>query len=199
MTVLFQFINIKVHFILGGCSKLKNARKCILLLSLTLLILGCTKNTSPQKAITIPHKLVIGVIGEIPKIRESNVEFRSLSLKQLNSDLDKDIHALFIMRNHHKNAAASNYYSFYTHYDKPIFFINSEKNLPVYTNPEISYTEFPSSKGGMYTHGIFHLGRSDEQQFGFGLYNDIESPENILAMYTQVLNKILDLGVLYKS
>lgn len=175
---------------------MKRKSLCTFLLCLVLLIIGCAGNTSPQKVIIIPRKLVIGVIGEIPKIRETNVEFRSLTLNQLNSDLDKDIHALFIMRNHQRNASSSKYHNFYSNYDKPIFFIGTEKGLAVYINPEISYDEYPSDESKMYTHDIYHLGRSDEQQFPFGLYNDVESVENLLSMYSEILKQTLDLGVL---
>ncbi|WP_229521402.1 hypothetical protein [Paenibacillus monticola] len=57
--------------------------------------------------------LVIGVIGEAPKVREENVDFKKIDFKQL-EDLSPDFDAIFIMKEHLTEAANQEYVRVYT-------------------------------------------------------------------------------------
>ncbi|MDF2587544.1 MAG: hypothetical protein K0S41_1385, partial [Anaerocolumna sp.] len=139
--------------------------------------------------------LTIGIIGETPTIREKQVKFVSLEFSDLeDGTVDTKYDAIFITRDNLSQAAEDKYAPIYKNSKVPLFFINSKKSYVPFTDENYSYEDGLIFGEYIYLDGILYNTEREGYQFwGFGLYNDIESQENIIAVYSNVFRTISEL------
>jgi hypothetical protein len=150
---------------------------------------GCTPDVIDTPLYAGKH-LVIGVIGETPKIREENVSFKKINFSELRElDSFSEFDAVFIMKENLPEAAKQEYARIYKTVGIPFFFIQSKKSYLPFTNEELSYDEVPDLSSDTYATGYFRYDDND-QNWGYGLYNDIENSSNIKDVYTRIFTTI---------
>ncbi|MFC4403345.1 hypothetical protein [Gracilibacillus xinjiangensis] len=78
--------------------------------------------------------MIIGVIGNLPEVREENVNIKSITLAELESKVAKvsnEYEAVFIMKQYLEQAGEHQYAQVYRDIKIPVFFIESKKaHLP---------------------------------------------------------------------
>ncbi|GAB6931132.1 lipoprotein [Paenibacillus sp. JCM 10914] len=159
-----------------------------------LLIVIWMYNDKPDKDPTEKYDgdaLVIGVIGEVPEIREQHIRFRELTLDHLveRSDYAAGLDAIFITNEKLPEAAEPRFAAVFKSANIPFFFIGAEKGHFPYIDEELSFEDMPDHGSGMYGSGYYQLS-GKEQVWGFGLYNDTISDWNVRGMYSRILGKI---------
>ncbi|SFC44298.1 hypothetical protein [Bacillus sp. UNCCL81] len=163
-------------------------KKIIPVLMLVLVILtGCNSDTI-YTPLYDGKKLIIGVIGNIPKVREENVKFKHINLDKIEEtkNLSSEFDAIIIKKEHLSKAANHKYLAIYQHSGLPFFFMDSKKSFELIINGQISYKDAPDMVDQSYATGIL-----DENHFcGYGLYNDKVNDLNIKDVYTRIFKTI---------
>jgi hypothetical protein len=170
-------------------------KKIILLLLLTLSILSLSacnndKNEIDNSPLYDGKKLTIGVVGKAPKVREQNIVFKGMELKDLTQDnLSSKYNAVFIMKEHLSEAAKAPYAKIYKNSGIPFFFIESKKSYVPFVDEETDYEDFPDTKSGDYAAGYYQSGENGTY-WGYGLYNNTVNEVNILDVFSRIFKTI---------
>ncbi len=160
-----------------------------LLLSLTLP--ACTSVKFEQYE---GKPLTILVIGEPPQVREKQVNFTTISFDDLNTRDLENYDAVFIMEEHLKQAAESQYAEIYSHSPTPFFFVSTTSHVP-FTHKDIEYEDiWDWSPGNIYIAGVLKLNEDDSREsWGFGLYNETKTEKHIEDVYSRIFIKLGEL------
>jgi len=163
-------------------------------LFIVLILTGCnsdTVNTPLYKG----RSLAIGVIGDVPKVREDNVKFTVITFDELEEKikLSSKFDAVFIMKEHLPEAADSKYAKVYKSAGIPFFFIESKKSYVPFVDEETSYEDFPDVQSGDYAAGYYQSGE-EGQYWGYGLYNHKVNEPNIKDVYSRIFTTIESVG-----
>ncbi|MBB3127719.1 hypothetical protein FHS19_002373 [Paenibacillus rhizosphaerae] len=155
-------------FILAGCSQERNAF------------------SSPLYQ---GRSLMIGVIGDVPVVRESNVTLKQMTFDDLEKGTPElsGYDAVFIMKEQLPVAASPQHAKIYKLAGIPFFFFESSKILAAYIDATISYQDFPDTLSGFFVLGY---DGGTEHQFGSGLYNDTKNETNIRSAYSDIFRRI---------
>jgi len=88
------------------------------------LITGC-KSATVNSSTYNGKKLIIGVIGDVPVVREENVTFKNIGFIDMRTSesLPSELDAVFIMKEHLIEASKPNYARVYKNSSIPFFFI----------------------------------------------------------------------------
>ncbi len=169
-------------------------RKIILVLLFVLTILSaCNKNEVKDSPLYEGAKLAIGVVGEIPKVREENIVFKNIALEDLKQgNISSELNAVFIMKEHFTEAAKAPYAKVYKESGIPFFYIESKKSYVPFVDEETDYEDFPDTKSGDYAAGYYQLGE-EGKYWGYGLYNNAVNASNILDAYSRIFKTIDEL------
>lgn len=156
-----------------------------------IILTGC-KNETVDTSLYNGKNLIIGVIGDSPKVREGNVKFKNINLNKLEEGkhLSSEFDAIFIMKDHLSEAANRKYAAIYKNSGIPFFFIGSTKSYIPFVNEQISYTDSPNIEDQTYATGYFQSGEGKYQYWGYGLYNDQINENNIKDVYTRIFTTI---------
>lgn len=157
---------------------------------------AATKNADNPKSILeneneiIIPELKIGVVGESPEVKESQVQFEEINLNDLtNINLKSKYDGIIIMKDFLPEAAKSGYAEVYKKSGVPFFFIQSKTTYIAFIEKEIDYDEFPDENTLNYATGYYQNG--EEAQFWeYGLYNDEETDAHIKDVYTRIFKTI---------
>jgi hypothetical protein len=164
-----------------------------ILLCVIVIVLIAYNIREPQSIKTKPYdgrNLTIGIIGEIPKVREKQVKFTKIQFSDIQKEkFDSNYDAIFITKENLPEAAKAKYSSVYKKSNIPFFFIQTEKGFTPFTIEELSYEDAADSKDLTYVTGIFS-NEGNVQNVKYGLYNDKENKENIKAVFTNVFQTI---------
>jgi hypothetical protein len=160
-------------------------------LLLLVMLAGCRSDTV-DTPLYDGKNLVIGVIGNSPKVREVNVKFKNINFNKLEEgkNLSSEFDAIFIMKEHLSEAANSKYAAVYKNSGIPFFFIESTKSYIPFVNEQISYDNSPNIDAQTYATGYFQSGEGKYQYWGYGLYNDMVNGNNIKGVYTRLFTTI---------
>jgi hypothetical protein len=81
-----------------------------IVLLILIMLTGC-KSATVDTPLYNGKNLVIGVIGDSPKVKEENVKFKNINFNTLEEDknLSSQFNAIFIMKEHISEAASSKY------------------------------------------------------------------------------------------
>ncbi|WP_203457074.1 TolB family protein [Paenibacillus tepidiphilus] len=178
-------------------------RKLNLLMLMIVVILtgGCTFSVDADDRVDTPlydgPALKLGVVGEPPVVRESNVSFIPLTLEEMEKQgllLGERFDAVVIMKEHLSEAAENRYAGVYQNADIPFFFIESRKSYMPFTLKDLSYEEAPDANDGMYATGYYH-NFGGGRVWGYGLYNDKVNTTNIKDVYSRMFTTIRQLEI----
>jgi len=134
----------------------------------TSLVLYQTKVTNQYDG----RNLNIGIIGDIPKVREKQIKFTEIQF----SDLGKErvnLDAIFIVEKNMSQNTLTKYTSFSKDLKLPFFFINFK-----YDDYNKTY-----ATGYIYTDGGY-------KSWSYNLQNNIENEKNIKLIYSQIFKDI---------
>lgn len=129
--------------------------------------------------------LEIGIVGEFPKIRENNVKFIKLSLKDVEAENFRGVDAVFVNKNHLPEAAEARYAKVYLSSPIPFIFIDSEKVYLAFIDEELSYEDAHTSQSGDYLIGYFN-----DKYFGLSLRDHKKTENTIQSCYSRVFSII---------
>lgn len=163
-------------------------------LFILLILAGCTnvEANTVDTPLYDGKPLLVGVIGDSPAVRESNVEFRQITFKQLEegTHLSTEFDAIMIMKGHLSEAAESKYAQVYKSSNIPYFFIESTKSFVPFVTEELSYDQVSELSNLDYATGYFQTGDDQYQSWGYGLYNDKVNESNIKDVYSRIFTTI---------
>lgn len=165
-------------------------KKVIFILVMLLVFLTGCSDTNVDKAKAYESEaLKIGIIGDIPEIRETQVGFEQIDFDFLiEEDFDSKYNAIFITKDNFSEASNAKYAPIYRKSKIPFYFIDNEKSHVNFIKEELSYEDEPDFNDGMYIDGVLYI---KNKYWGYGLYNDTKSETNIKAVYSRVFEDIL--------
>lgn len=169
----------------------KNLKTIILVLVVFTMFSSCTiNNDAVDSAPYTGEALVIGVVGEMPNIREEQIDFEKIDLETLkNNQYNFTYDGILIMKDYFEEASKSEYASIYKRSSIPIFFIESKKSYIPFITEDLSYESVSISDELNYATGIFVLGE-EMKYWGYGLYNDVQNETNIKDIYSRIFRDI---------
>jgi len=157
------------------------------------LIVGCSISTT-QSPLYEGKDLVIGVIGELPDVREKNIKFISISFNDLETinDLSSQFDAVIITKEHLSEAAHAQYAKIYKTSGIPFFFMESTKSYFPFILEDKSYEDIRdiSVKTGDYATGFLQLDEENIKYWGYGLYKNEVNKENVQDVYSRIFSTI---------
>lgn len=164
-------------------------------LFILMILAGCNSNTV-NSPLYKGKSLNIGIIGNVPQVREENVKFTTITFNELEEGktLASKFDAVFIMKEHLSEAADSKYAKVYKEARIPFFFIETKKSYIPFVDEKVSYEDFPEVESGEYATGYFQEGENIKS-WGFGLYNDKVNEANIKDVYTRIFSTIESLKI----
>lgn len=152
---------------------------------------GCSVSDIDKTERYKGEKLRIGIIGDIPVIRETQVMFEEIDFDFLNEDdFDSKYDAIFITKENLPEASNAEFAPIYKKSKIPFYFVNSEKSHVIFIKENLSYEDELDVKDGTYITGIFY---AKDKFWGYGLYNNIESQTNIKGVYSRVFEDISEI------
>ncbi|WP_139084600.1 hypothetical protein [Bacillus sp. FJAT-27264] len=183
---------------------MKASKLILFLASLVVLLAGCTFEVIQQSVDTPLYKgqsLNLVVIGDPPIVRERHVTFTEITFEDLKKGAELASHydAVFIMKEHLREAAEGQYAKRYGETRLPIFFVESKQPAAFFTLEDVEYDTFADIYDGMYIKGFLLHPEGQpggdppvmaRQDWGFGLYNDIVNDTNVKDVYSRVFETI---------
>lgn len=135
--------------------------------------------------------LSLGVVGEVPKIREEHVKFTSISFDELEdyTKLSAEYDAVFIMKEHLSEAAQGKYAKVYKNAGIPFFFIESKKLHMSFVVEELTYEDSLGTQTDLYAIGYLASDKGD-RSWGYGLDKNKVNKPNIQNAYSWVFTTI---------
>ncbi|WP_313640788.1 hypothetical protein [Paenibacillus sp.] len=166
----------------------------VLILLIVMLATGCTPNADTVDTPLYSGKsLFIGVVGEVPKIREEHVHFTSISFNELAdyTKLSSQYDAVFIMKEHLQEADDNKYTKVYTNAGVPFFFIGAAKSFMPFVLEDVSYehSSLKNFNNDMYVTGYLQTGET-YKYWEYGLYNGKVNEPNIKDVYSRMFTTI---------
>ena len=164
-------------------------KKILFLIILLIFLTGCSVDTNVDPTEKYAgEELRIGIIGNIPEIRESQVEFEEIDFEFLKEDdFDSKYDAIFITKENLSEASNPEYALIYKTSKIPFYFIGNEKSHVNFIKEDLAYEDEPDANDEKYVTGLFY---TEDKYWGYGLYNDTESDANIKAVYSRVFEDI---------
>ncbi|WP_430789138.1 hypothetical protein VBD025_02875 [Virgibacillus flavescens] len=171
-----------------------NMKKLLIgFLGFLVFLVGCNAEDEVESPIYKGERLNIGVIGETPDVREQNVNFQSITLDKLESNVKNiftEFDAVFIMKEYLVQAGERQYAKVYSELEIPVFFIQSKKSYLPFIYDDMTYEESPNIEDQTYATGILSEEKDTFKTWGYGLYNDTENETNIKDVYTRIFTTI---------
>lgn len=164
--------------------------KLIIFLLALFYLSACTQNTVNSEQYS-GRNLEIGVVGKKPDVRERNINFVSIELKDIKEQNKiKKFDAVFIMKEYLIEAANDEYVESYQSGIVPFFFIESEKSYLPFVVHSSSYEGTPDAQIGDYATGYYNDPNGEMKYWGYGLYNDVQNEDNIKDVYSRIFKTI---------
>ncbi|AIQ65404.1 hypothetical protein PSTEL_22075 [Paenibacillus stellifer] len=169
---------------------------CIFLLAAGLALSGCSSDSVDTPRYE-GKRLVIGVIGNPPKVREAayTVKWKEVTFTSLQNSRDKsEIDAVIITEDHLAEADSPEYAKLYQEGGIPFFFIGSKKSYIPFVHEDLAYQDVPDLSADMYATGYYQTGDKGKY-WGYGLYNDKLNDANIKDVYSRIFTTIASLNL----
>jgi hypothetical protein len=167
----------------------KNSLYFILLIILTVVLTACA--SSPDFELYEGKSLRIAVVGEPPVVQEEQVRFTEITFDELTGEEMDSYDAVFIMENNLSEASKSQYADVYLQSTILFFFIATKSHIPFTVESTEYNPTWNWTAGNNYAVGVL---TSDEdetlQTWGYGLYNDEKTDENIKGVYSRIFMTI---------
>lgn len=169
---------------------LRNRNLMIVLLLTFIILTACNKDEVKDSPLYEGEELTIGVVGEEPKVREKNIEFKNVTLKDLKEEkFPSELDAIFIMKENFTEASKTSFAKVYKESGMLFFFIESEKSYIPFVDEETDYESSSVNKPGNYASGYYRTG-DEGTYWDYGLYNDAVNETNILDVYSRIFKTI---------
>ncbi|MFE4711151.1 hypothetical protein ACFRAM_09775 [Paenibacillus sp. NPDC056722] len=190
---------------------MKASKLILFLASLVVLLAGCTFEMIQQSDDTSLYRgqsLNLAVIGDPPIVREKHVTFTEITFEDLKrgAELASHYDAVFIMKEHLREAAEGQYAKMYGETRLPIFFVESKQPAAFFTLEDVEYGTFADIDPHMYISGF--LLHPEDQPGGdppvmarqdWGITLDIVNSTNIKAAYSWVFETIASINNVSKQ
>lgn len=139
------------------------------------------------------RSLNIGIIGNIPKVREKQIKFTSMQFSDLEKQTaDSKYDAIIITKDNLSQAGQGKYLSIYKITKIPFFFIESEKSYVPFIEKDLTYENAPDINNRAYATGIMFNANNNPIFWDYNLYNDIKNQTNIMDVYSRIFKTIAD-------
>jgi len=150
---------------------------------------GCTQSTHFK--LYEGKALRIAVVGEPPAVKEEQVTFSKISFDKLTGEEIESYDAIFITEENLPQASNSNYANTYLDSTIPFFFISANSHIP-FTIKETEFNEsWNWSAGNNYAVGVLTSNEDKSlKSWGYGLYNDKKTDENIKEVFSRIFETI---------
>ncbi|MBM7648666.1 hypothetical protein JOC78_001612 [Bacillus ectoiniformans] len=166
----------------------KNLLNTFNLSILLLFLTGCVIHTANSNTLLPEYKgkqLNIGVIGQLPDVREKHIHFIPLTLKDLMEENTQKADAIFINKEFLSEAADSQYAESYLQSPIPIFFIHSEKVILAFIDQKLSYEQAHELQSNEYLIGYYK-----DSYFGITLDKNKKTKETVQSSYSRAFKMI---------
>ncbi|PHF64602.1 hypothetical protein [Priestia aryabhattai] len=173
----------------------KNLKILSVFIILILSLLGCSAlktNTKIYKG----NKLNIAVVGETPKINEdeSTINFKNISLEDINRIDSKSYDAVIISKNYLSQAANKKYKDTYLNSFIPFFFVESKASILPFVDNALTYEQYANRVNDKqdYITGLLGTGNNEYKtwQYGYNITNNKVDRTNVKHIYSQVFKTI---------
>lgn len=166
-----------------------------LIISMSLLV-GCSNNqVKNNQKLYEGKELNIGVVGEIPQVREDNVKFIQIEISDLEKEnLNTNYDAIFINRDYHSQVAEAKYVQIYMDTKIPFFFIESKKAIVGFALEEISYDQAPDYLNNEFACGLMFVNNDEYKSWDYGLYNNTYNEDNVKEAYSRIFQTISEIN-----
>ncbi|RIW27286.1 hypothetical protein D3H55_23180 [Bacillus salacetis] len=166
----------------------------LVIISLQLLLAACANN-SVDSAEYNGKSLEIGIVGDPPQVREENIKFTSIELRDIKEKKQlENFDAVFIMKEYLVDAANDEYVESYQSGIVPFFFIESEKSYLPFVKKSSTYEGSPDVPTKDYATGYYNNPKAEMQYWGYGLFDDIRNEDNIKDAYSRIFNTIEEIN-----
>ncbi len=166
-----------------------------LLLTLVISLSACSQHLGFD--VYTGKALSIGIIGEPPEVKEEQVQFHRISFEDL---MDKNLNsydAIFITKENLSQAGEKKYSEVYLNSARPFFFIAAKSPIP-FTEAAIDFDDsswenwnWTPEDSSVYASGMMSNQEGEvAKSWGYGLYNDTKTDENILDVYSRIFMTI---------
>lgn len=161
------------------------------LLALMVLVLSLSACSEKETAYN-GKPLIIGVIGEAPYLKESNITFKEMGINELTKETVKDVDGVLVMKEHLKEASKEKYVDFYKEVHIPFFFIESEMGMIPFLEKSLEYSEenFDIGFEPDYAYGFQLTEDNNLKSWSFGLLDDKKSEKNMEDVFTRIFKTI---------
>jgi hypothetical protein len=167
------------------------------MLTLTLFLLSAckTNNVIDEPYEGVPLK--IAIVGEVPKVREEQINFNKFSLDELQNINAGMYDAVFIMEDHLPAASNQNYVDIYKEKKVPFFFVGSKADTIPFQDLEnpVSYEEEVKKVNDTqnFISGILYDGEEKGYrgwEFSYPIKNSKEQRDHVEGVYSEVFKVI---------
>jgi hypothetical protein len=158
-----------------------------------IILTACSKKMVQQSVVTDLYDgkdLIIGIIGDTPRVREDNVEFVEIEFFDLEQEsFMTQYDAILITKENLSEAAEASYASIYMKSKIPFFFIQNKKSYIPFVKEDLSYEDVPIQDNNSYATGFIY-DNNVLTYWGYCLYNDIENDTNVNDVFTRIFETI---------
>lgn len=151
---------------------------------------------SPDFKLYEGKPLRIAVVGEPPEVKEEQVTFQKISFDELTKEEIGSYDAVIITEENLTQAADSKYANTYLKSTIPSFFLSARSHIP-FTVEKTNYDEsWKWTAGNYYAVGVFTSQETKTlKNWGYGLYNDKKTDENIKEVYSRIFKTVEELNL----
>lgn len=162
--------------------------KKIIIVLFVLCLVACSNEDISYKG----RNLMIGVIGETPKLENENIQFEQLTLEAFSEETDKiaqKYDAVMITPEQFEAASQDIYVEIYENSQMPIIFFNSNKRHYPFTRGGLTYEEagFESLDNG--SHTTVYLSTLNENREDVWFFY-LENEKQMNKLYTELFQRI---------
>jgi len=162
--------------------------KYLFLLTLILLLVGCSQDSSNSSFTPAKYNgsnLIIGVVGEKPLYNDEKVTFKNLTIEDIRNESFYDLDGVIITKSKLEEASEPAFANIYINSPVPFIFADSEKVLHAFIDEHTSYKDALTIKSGDYLTGYFN-----NHTFGLTLHEDIANEKSLEDVYARVFKLI---------
>ncbi|MCR8867331.1 hypothetical protein NQ109_31010 [Priestia megaterium] len=166
---------------------------------LTILITGLIGCSAMQtdKEVYKGEKLNIAVVGKIPETneKESTVNFRKLSIKDIKKIDLKSYDAVIITKPYLSKAANKEYKDTYLNGHIPFFFVESEASVLPFVDNSLTYKQYADRVQDTQSYMVGILSNPDKDgykvwKYDYPIRNNKVDRENVKSIYSQAFKTI---------
>lgn len=158
-------------------------------------LFGCNNDTTNNE-IYKGQSLTIAVIGDIPEVREENINFEAVSLEEISQKteaISNKFDAVFIMSEVFSEADENRYIATYKDLTIPIFFIETTKAHLPFVTENVIYETAPEISEDLYAAGYQYSELKEgprEDTWRYFLNDDVKTSLKIKDVYSNIFKTI---------